>query len=689
MKLVRLLTWIILFGSTVFSGYAQRVNFVRATGRAQHKKIVLRWAVSQPRAWKLCNQYGFDVVRFTVVRDDVILEKPERKPLGEFKPTPLQAWNISVNENEYAAIIAQALYGESFEVGGVDDTGVLSSINKGQELEQRFSLSLFAADMDFTSAQQAGWGLTDVEIKENEKYLYRIKPKVPKSVLVIDSTAVFIGLKDYKPLPEPTGLAAEFLEKSVLLSWDYTSLKSYYNAYFIERSSDGRNFYKVTKKPIMRMSENDKSKTAGRIHYVDTLGMTDVTYYYRVRGYTLFGEVSPPSDVVSGIGKKVLAYTPHIVKTIINENGVLELDWTFPVAGNSLISGFTLNQSQSDEGPFLPVMKALPTDRSLLYTALYPSNYFTITADAVDGISRTSLSVLVQPLDSIPPQAPIGVKAVADSTGVVTISWTSNGEKDLKGYKVFRALVKDAEPTPIVDSIHYLNHYVDTVSMKIINRKVYYFITALDQRYNQSDFSVAAIAMKPDIIPPTSPLFTKCTAQGKSVVLHWSDSHDDDVAEHLLYRRQRINDDWKLIKRFGAKTSGEYSDQDVAGGNLYVYTMTAKDSSALESKPSTPVSITVIEKPGDLTVNAFDVYIDRENRYVELFWRDDMKDAVEEYQLYKGWPGVAATLWKIVKSDAKRIVDEKLTVNTEYRYGIRVVTKKGQVSKIKWLDVKY
>jgi uncharacterized protein len=126
----------------------------------------------------------------------------------------------------------------------------------------------------------------------------------------------------------------------------------------------------------------------------------------------------------------------------------------------------------------------------------------------------------------------------------------------------------------------------------------------------------------------------------------------------------------------------------VVSGTVYAYTLTAKDSSALESKPALPVSIKVIQKPGDIAVNGFDVYIDRENRYIELFWRDT-QDNVEEYQLYKSEKGSAATLWKVVPPKEKRIVDEKLTVNTEYSYGIRVVTREGQMSKIKWLQVKY
>lgn len=669
--------------------FGQRASYVRAIGRAQQKQILIRWGVSNAQAWKASNTYGFEVSRFTVIRDKTMLANPERKNLGVFKPKTLLEWEGPANQDEYAAIIAQAIYGESFEVSSNDEKGILSAVNKAQEAEQRFVLSLYAADRSFDAALLAGWGLIDTDVKQNEKYLYRIKSLVPATKLLIDSTAVFIGLEDFRPLPAVSDINALFTDKAAMLSWDYDGLKDYYNAYFIERSSDGTNYYRVTERPVAKIGEEEKKKAATRLHYVDTLGMNNVTYYYRVRGVTSFGEVGPASEVVSGMGKKVLAYVPHITRSTMNESGNLLVEWEFERAGNSLIKSFTLNQAQTEKGPYYPVVTAIePVKRSIEYDKLFPSNYFTITAVAIDGESRVSMPVLVQPLDSIPPAAPTGVKVLIDSSGVATVTWTANTEKDLFGYKVFRTYIKNTELTPLVDSIYFGTSFIDTVSMRLTNRKIFYAVTALDRRFNQSSFSTLTLALKPDIVPPTPPVLKKYELFDYKVKLNWADSRDDDVASHDLFRKMDNEKEWRLIKRFNATTPGEYTDADVLRGHFYSYTLLCKDSSGLESKPTPPVNLKIADNPEDLVVNLFDAYVDRSKHYIELFWTDAL-DNVEEYQLYKQKKGDPVTLWRIAKQNEKRVVDDSLAINTEYTYGIRVVTKTGQMSRMKWVVVKY
>lgn len=668
---------------------AQLASRIQAVGRAQQRQIMIRWAASNARAWKLSNQYGFEVSRYTVLRDQAMLAKPERKDLGVFKPAPLEQWRTPVEQNEYAGIIAQALYGETFDVSGTGDSDILTAVNKSQEAEQRFILSLYAADRSFDAALLAGWALIDTDVKPNEKYLYRIVPAAPAKILSIDSAAVYIGLGDYQPLPAVADIRAQFVERIAMLDWDYAALKDYYNAYFIERSSDGKNFYRITPRPVMHMGAEPGSQGATRLQYADTLGLYDVKYYYRVIGVTPFGEIGPPSAVASGIGRQPLKSVPHILRAVVQDDGSMLLEWEFDAASNALLAGFSLNQSETESGPYVPVVKNIdPQRRSVRYDKLFSTNYFKVTAATPAAESQTSMPVLVQPLDSLPPAAPAGLRVVVDSIGVVRLSWQPNTEKDLGGYKVFRAYNKNAELTPLVDSIIFTSTFTDTVSMNLINRKMYYAVTALDKRYNQSVFSPLTLALKPDVVRPTTPVFTKYEVVDHAVRLRWADCSDPDVASHTLYSKVDGETKWRLIRQFGPVTPGEYVDAEAQRGHRYAYTLVSKDSSGLESDPASPVQLKVAGDPDDITVSQFNAYVDRDKHYVELFWRDAVKN-VEEYQLYKQKKGGPVTLWKIVRSTEKRLADEDLAINTEYTYGIRVVTAGGQMSRMKWVVVNY
>lgn len=663
---------------------------VMMISRAQQHSILLRWGVNTPKAWKLANQYGYELWRFTIVRNGQVLEHPEINKLtpDAIRPAPLKDWEQISQTNSYAAIIAQALYGKDFEVAGGGNSGVAQIIAQSREQDQRFGLSLYAADNSFEAAKVAGWAFEDATVKQGEKYLYRVFTKIPVNKLRVDTGGVFTGLEDYKPLPTPPDIAAIFGDKHVMLSWNYNILREYYASWYVERSLDGKNFEKANNLPVTNLNEKEKRSTP-RMYFLDSLKDNTTTYHYRVRGISPFGEVGPPSKTLSGKGRALLPYTPNIRSAKIDEHGVMTMTFEFDSAGNKLIKGFELNQSQTDKGPYTTgVQTASPDKRTLQYDKLKPSNYFTITAIALNGESATSFPVLVQPVDSTPPAAPQGLTAVVDSNGVVKISWQKNTEPDMLGYKIFRASNATEEMSPLVDTAFYLNSYTDTVELKSLNSKVYYTVAALDQRYNQSAFSKVLVVKKPDIVPPSSPIFTYYKVETGMVKLEWACSKDEDVAMHTIYRKDKADSTgkWLGIKQF-TDTTAAYNDQNVTGGHTYTYLILAKDSSGLESPPAQPVTVFVPQVGTDLGIRSFSSYVNRDGRYVELTWSDKLT-GVREYQLYKGEKG-KMTLWKILPAGSRKIIDNELKINTLYEYGIRAIVGSGASGAIKTIEVKY
>jgi fibronectin type 3 domain-containing protein len=658
---------------------------------SKEKGILLRWAMDNAVAWKLGNQYGFELVRYTVVRDGKVLQEPQVTKLSQYplKPKPLATWETIVQKDQYAAVIAQALYGDKFEVSGGDDKGVARLVNLSQEQEQRFALSLYAADNSFEAAKMAGWGWEDNTVLPNEKYLYRLCWLAPAHRLKVDTAGVFIGMGDYQSLPKPTDLGALFGDKHVMLSWDYSLLKSYYSSWIVEKSADGKNYQRLSAVPVTNFNEKEK-KASPRMYLMDSLGNNTTIYYYRIKGISAFGEAGPPSDSVSGKGRNVLAYVPNIRSNVVNEKGVLEMSWEFENAGNAFIKSFSLNRAPAADGPYVVVKKDIhPDSRTLQFSELQATNYFTITAVAKEGESTISFPVLVQPVDSIPPVAPTGLTGFIDSSGVVRLSWTPNKEKDMLGYKVFRAFNEGEELASLVDAVHFDHSFTDTVNIKTLNSKVYYAVTALDQRYNQSPSSAIIAVRKPDVIPPTSPVFSYYKVENGMVKLEWFPGKDEDLAMHLLYRRMMKDSasKWQMLEQLPLGKNA-FIDRSVMPGNMYTYIIIARDSSGLESTPVQPVTVHIPQRAEDAVIRGFSAYVNREQRYIELSWNDRLEDVVE-YHLYKGEKGKAITLWKICKKDIRKITDEAVNASTNYVYGIKPVLKSGATGMYKAIDVEY
>lgn len=660
---------------------------VKVMARAQQGRILLRWTANTPLAWQLSNRYGYELVRYTVTRDRKTLKKPEIKKLGIIMPDPLESWENLIDQNDNAAIIAQAIYGDSFQVTG--GTELEAVVNMSAELEQRFTFALFVADQDFDVAVKAGLGYIDTDVKNTEKYAYKLIPQVPEDVKVIKEGGVFVGLSDYEALPKPLDLSVFLEDGGAKLSWNYKIFKDLYTSYHIERAANGSGFERITDKPYTMLNASGIDEKSGRIFYLDSV-QNNVEYRYRVRGISAFGEVSPPSKEASGIAKKILAYVPHLrTKKILNESTV-KLTWEFPEEGKNQIQKFELNRASTDAGPYKVVVDNIaPNQREVVFDQLESTNYFTITAVGKQNNRRTSFSMLVQPIDSIPPKVPNGLKATIDTTGVVTLSWNKNTEKDFLGYRVYMANQKNTEYSPLFADPQQNNVFQDTLNMKNSNRQRYYKISALDKRFNMSELSIPIEVVKPDLIPPTTPVFKHYNVQEdhKAISLSWAASSSIDVARYVVYRKTNTDKEWQLVFE-GNKDQLTCADKKIEEGNRYTYTVLAIDESGLESTPAPSVSVQVRRMGVRPKVKGFYVAPNYEQQRMEISWRYK-EDNVAEFEIYRAGQDGLLRLWRKAPTGTKVIYDTNMTVNTKYVYKIRAVFKDGNVSETHTTDIKY
>ncbi len=667
--------------------------------------IMLRWAVTTSRAWRKLNTYGYQLKRYTITRNRTTLSQPVETTLGTFKPKPLEEWMPIIENNNNAAVMAQSLYGDSFDVEGQDELSAI--INLAEEQEQRFTWGLYAADQDYQTAQMAGLGYIDNNIQLNEKYVYKLTSLVPQNELDIKEGGVFVGLQDHEALPKPLDLAGIFMDQKVMLSWNYAIHNQLYNSYFVERSEDGKTFKRLNDLPLTGLNNSDKTDSK-RMFYIDSIA-NNKPYYYRILGKTPFGELSPVSDVVSGKGEKILPYVPRITSRYFLDDERVILEWEFLEEGNAYIKGFELSRSDKANGIYEVVMKGLPPEaRKLQYDSLQPTNYLTITAIGKNGSKRTSFPALVQPVDSVPPVKPVGLTGTIDSLGIVTLNWNANKEEDILGYRVFRGNNKNEEYSQITVSPHKGTTYYDSISVKNLNTKVYYQLIAVDKRFNMSEPSEILEVRKPDFIKPTQPVFKSYKIKDGKVFMSWTNSSSTDVTRHEIYRKEQDSTEWKLVHTISSKqllvnsdekdpkslpneelSTANWTDENVEEGKQYHYTLVAIDESSLESDPAPALTVIIPRTTMYPPVKGLDSYVDKKNRYIELYWKPYKIDNVAELIIYKGIKDKQVSLLRHVLPDTRRIVDQKVKPNNEYVYMIRAVFKDGRMSKTAILHVKY
>jgi hypothetical protein len=672
-------------------GYSQSKDAkVMVNARAQKDKILIRWAISTPSEWKKAHKKGFTLTRFTVLRDGKIIPKPEKKILT---PTPLlpevlDSWMDLAQKDNYAAIIAQSIYGESFEVTGAKEGELAKIVSMSEELNQRYTFGLYAADMSFEGALKAGWGFVDNNVKANEVYAYQVVVfETPK----IKSASYMIGLKDYGALPAPTDFIAVPDDKKVLLSWDYQTFKNIYSSFMVERSSDGTTYAPIATTPLVNMNDKDDhpSKT---MYHIDTLSVNDKTFYYRLYGISSFGEKGEVTKPINTKGVPALTVPARLLDYRITNLNTATLEWEFPPEEEGTIQGFEINLAENDRGPYKVVSKGLLPiiERKREFETPYPSNYFTITAVGKNNQRLTSQSMLIQPIDSIAPNKPIGLEGTIDSLGVVHLKWKANLEKDLLGYRILKANNKDEEFVDIYHKSYVGNEFVDNVSMKMLNNKVYYRIAAEDKRFNISEPSDILVLEKPDKIPPAAPIFKDYDTKDGKVYLKWIRSYSDDVIAYSLRRREKGQMKWEEIKQIN-DTIQEFVDSRVENRKMYQYAILAKDKSNLWSSiEHSTITVTVLDFTPVKTIIFSQGLPDRENKKITLTWDYiKNKDKVVGLSIYKNKKGEAPTLWKDLLGNVLTLEDRDLKINTEYEYHFSPTLQSNSPAKVETLSILY
>ncbi|ANQ50720.1 hypothetical protein MY04_3358 [Flammeovirga sp. MY04] len=682
--LKRIIILYVLLIGFLFSVYGQNEQInpeIKVIGKVTSRENHLRWAPNNSLSWDLLKEYGYKIERITTYRNGKLLANPEKVWLTErILPKPEEEWGRAFDADTsdmYIAVAAQALFGTSFNItsSSTNNSPLASIVHQVKEREARFSYALFGADQSKKVAELSGVSWVDKNITKGERYLYRIYSLVPDSIEVIKTGKVLLNTEDVKPLPEPWNVNAFYRDGQVHVVWNWFMLSDVYNSYWIQRSNDnGANYTDLTDVPFVQPSKDTPSPN---MLFVDTLGSLTGDFLYRIKGKDSFGDWGPYSSPFKINVKNNMNFSPNIDVGEDEASGNVKISWEVKENEKIGVQSLLLVRGENDKVFKDTLSKSLPVKTGyFLDIGPGPSNYYKLGALGETGKINWSLVSFYQTIDSIPPEPPIGLIADIDSLGRVDLNWDENIENDLLGYRVYRSNEKNGQYAQVTKKEIKHTSFQDSISIKVLNKKVYYKVLAVDLRGNPSGFSEPLEVTRPDIIPPAAPLIGKTSNTSKGPSFEWYPSASNDVMYHLIYRKGASEtENWELIKEYqnplGKQT---FTDSSIVTNQVHYYLMIAVDESGLESIPTKPVGLHLYDNKVRAGVES--LKISRIDNGINLDWVSPIS---EDYyiDIYKSIDDEPIRFYKRIEGLSNKYTDVEVNDGKLYTYRLKVKYKEG------------
>jgi hypothetical protein len=662
-----------------------KVHFLNFT---THDSVYLRWAPSTPLAWELANEHGYTLEKFIMMQDGQLL-KPQVNQSLTIQPLALQKWEPIIiqngDTNKYAAIAAQTIYGEEFTTPSTN-AGIVSAIQQAKARESRYSYALFAADQNLQTAKAMGLFAT-FELKDNEKYAFKIYTNIPPKLLSTDTAYLYIDPERTNQVPPVQDLQAITEDQRVVISWIRTGYERTFSSFMIEKANQSDMIFRPAhENTFVPLNPKGESLNLQRNYFTDSLPIeSGEKVCYRVSGINPFGMKGTASDTICVSSNPAFSYVPFIQSANVDKNNGVLLTWLKPRRKDSVVQYEIMHSSSPKNYTSLKIFSN-PDSTMFYHHKPQSTNYYIIVATDVHGSRNYSYPKLVQLIDSIPPAVPKQPTAVIDSNGVVTLTWKKNQEQDLLGYRIYRSNFKSNEFGQITKEIHLKNRFYDSITLKSLTKKMYYKIQAVDTRFNNSELSRPLEVIKPDLIPPPKPAFSNYALSDSGVFIEWTPAVTSDSKEFHLYLSKENSKDWKRIKRFHSDRNEVFLYPADLPHEKLMFTLVAIDSSQNESEPAKPITIHAGIYKEATGIKKFTGYADREVESIVLKWEyAGIPQVGKTLKLYRTTDGNNMRLYKTFPaSETKIFADRQVKQDRIYHYLLILETKKTKTLKIKY-----
>ena len=684
MKNIRyiLIVMVLILGVNPLQAQEKPTSEIKVAARYTTQGVELRFFPDRKKTLDLGLQSGFILERADGTTRN-FKEIARTKPYSE--ATWAQTLERAKTEEEKIQIeISQDFYLSSKEKSGgeLDFTKGIADLKQQKADEDfQFMVSILTAIKNPEAAIGLGLSYLDTSVQTGRSYSYRVKIVASSEVYEIKSI----------PVTVQATIDSNQYENKVYIKTGDTQLGFVWEDHpnlsgvDVEREINGV-YKKLNDAPIytVRGKTYDGVKRNG---YSEDSLVNYQKYTYRFYAQTIFGERVKFAEVIGMPRDLTPPQKPFLKQPKHAKPDEVHVEWEMHAPIESDFKGFAISRSDKSNGYFSLINdKLLPSSARKFIDKSFvtgKSNYYLIQAlDTANNVS-SSFPIAVTLIDSIPPVKPIFIDGKIDSLGVVTVNIQKNRETDLMGYRLYRSNSPEHEFSVIKEGFLSLDSlqnkvqtvFLDTVTLKSLTPYIYYRTEALDFNHNTSEFSEILKVKRPDIIPPTTPVFKKVKVGEDFVQLGFALSKSRDVKQQTLYRKLNLKDEWQQLAILQNEQK-EYIDKKVEKGTKYYYSMQAIDDSNNKSEFAIPV----MGKPYDTGVRppVENLRIRKDKNDIMLTWNYSKKNEETLFVIYKqNNKGNLVQYTNTKELTFKEKADRKPT-----GYAVRAVTKDGGKSKI-------
>jgi hypothetical protein len=534
-----------------------------------------------------------------------------------------------------------------------------------------FALAILDCSISKEAGEVVGCTFTDESVEKGKTYAYRVRVKnAPDGFISVQTNE----LTSY-PKIENVTLTLD-RKNTVEMRWQARNTKAFGYGFQLEKSLDSPkagNY--LTKTPYVPVRSTDE-KADKDDSFRDEQLTEGKTHFYRVVGLNYFGEAVMYSE-----WQKI--YIPNHVHAEIYIDTTYAKDQTRVIEGSAFgdgkpmnINRYELHQSTKKDADYTLVESKAYSDSVFKFTVPMRKTgdqfYYKVLAISKDNDTVASLPSYVFTLDQEPPAKPTMLTGEIDSNGVVRLSWQAPTDKDLQGYRIYRANDKREEFTERNKELSVVTTLIDTIRLDNLTSEVYYCVKAVDLNFNNSPFSDTILVLKPDTIAPVPAMLSTPVVKDSIMVLSWINSPSVDIKMNFLIREQGTIID--TLKQWSDQTIS-FEDNRLIAGTAYNYRIVTADKSrnASHSEPRK-----VYYEPGyRKAITEAKAVFNTVTKAVDLTWVLPQGE-VFSFQIYKSLNGGKFYLVKTIENGScVTYTDKDVQSGVQYAYKVKYVLQSG------------